>query len=262
MTHSSMDLSLSGWTLPVQFSFEETSDKELETLKAASSSLQASKTALEAEHKEQKDLVASLEEQLHKQKQLTDAEAESKADVERKLQEAQASELALRNNLEAKMAIEPESKADVSTDVAERKSDPEKNQEKDRCGIANATCPPLVSHLSPTCFPPVFYLSPVCFPCYCLLCPTCLPLFSACLPLIPHFASTPTFLPLPLLSHLSPLVPLVSRLSPTCLRFVSQLLSPTCLPTWKIVSTCLPLVSHTCFIDGSCSWMQTTHKGI
>ena len=68
-------------------------------MKAASSSLQASKTALEAEHKEQKDLVASLEEQLHKQKQLTDAEAESKADVERKLQEAQASELALRNIL-------------------------------------------------------------------------------------------------------------------------------------------------------------------
>ncbi|CAL1142242.1 unnamed protein product [Cladocopium goreaui] len=110
---------------------KETSDKELETLKAASSSLQASKTALEAEHKEQKDLVASLEEQLEKQKQLTDAEAESKADVERKLQEAQASELALRNNLEAKMAIEPESKADVSTDVAERKSDSEKNQEKE-----------------------------------------------------------------------------------------------------------------------------------
>ena len=199
-------------------------------MKAASSSLQASKTALEAEHKEQKDLVASLEEQLHKQKQLTDAEAESKADVERKLQEAQASELALRNKLEAKMAIEPESKADVSTDVAERKSDPEKNQEKDRCGIAN--CPPLVSHLSPTCFPPVFYLSPACFPtiAYCVL-PTCLPLFSTCLPLIPHFASTPTFLPLPLLSHLSPLVPLVSRLSPTCIRLVSQLLSPTCLPT-------------------------------
>ena len=130
-------------------------------MKAASSSLQASKTALEAEHKEQKDLVASLEEQLHKQKQLTDAEAESKADVERKLQEAQASELALRNNLEAKMAIEPESKADVSTDVAERKSDPEKNQEKDRCGIANATCLPLVSHLSSTCLPFVSLLLPI-----------------------------------------------------------------------------------------------------
>ena len=217
-------------------------------MKAASSSLQASKTALEAEHKEQKDLVASLEEQLEKQKQLTDAEAESKADVERKLQEAQASELALRNNLEAKMAIEPESKADVSTDVAERKSDSEKNQEKDRCGIANATCPPLVSHLSPTCFPPVFYLSPACFPtiAYCVL-------------LVSHF--------LALVSHLFPILPLLphfsrSHFSPSCLRLVSQLLSPTCLPTGKIVSTCLPIVSHTCFIDGSCSWMQTTHEGI
>jgi len=209
-------------------------------LKAASSSLQASKTALEAEHKEQKDLVASLEEQLEKQKQLTDAEAESKADVERKLQEAQASELALRNNLEAKMAIEPESKADVSTDVAERKSDPEKNQEKDRCGIANTfpSCVPLVPHFFPTCFPPVLLVSRL-FPYYCLLCPTCLPLFSACLPLIPHFASTPTFLPLPLLSQLSPtcLPVVVSHLSPhrkNCFH-----LSPNCFAhlfyRWKLL---------------------------
>ena len=209
-------------------------------MKAASSSLQASKTALEAERKEQKDLVASLEEQLHKQKQLTDAEAESKADVERKLQEAQASELALRNNLEAKMAIEPESKADVSTDVAERKSDPEKNQEKDRCGIANATCPPLVSHLSPTCFPPVFYLSPVCFPAiaYCvLLVSHFLALVShlfPILPLLPHFSR----------SHFSPTCLRLSRLSPACPPLVSDLSPSCCLPLVSPPEKLFPLVSH------------------
>lgn len=234
-------------------------------MKAASSSLQASKTTLEAEHKEQKDLVASLEEQLQRQKQLTDAEAESKADVERKLQEVQASELALRNELDAKMAVEPESKDDVSTDVAERKSDPEKNQEKDRCGIAN-TFPFCLCHLSPTCFPLVSHLFPTClllvsrlFPYYCLLVvsylsPTFSPLIarflafvsrlSPTLPLlVPHFS---TCLPLPpfsptlqLLSHLSPLV---SHLSLTRLRLVSQLLSPTCLP----LKNCLHW-SPTCF---------------
>jgi hypothetical protein len=165
----------------------------VETLKAASSSLRASKTALKAERKEQKDLVASLEKQFQKQKRLTDAK--SKADVKIKLQEPQASELALRNELEAKMTVEPESKADVSTDVAERKSDPEKNQEKDRCGIANTfpSCVPLVPHFFPTCFPPVLLVSrlfPYCVPVVSYLSPTFSPLVARFLALVSHLSPT------------------------------------------------------------------------
>lgn len=76
-------------------------EKELEAVNAASSSLEASKAALEAELKEQKDLVAALEEKFQKQQELTDVEAESRAATEKKLQEAEASETSIRSELEA-----------------------------------------------------------------------------------------------------------------------------------------------------------------
>ena len=97
------------------------------------------------------------------------------------------------------MTVEPESKADVSTDVAERKSDPEKNQEKDRCGIANTfpscvpLCPPLLSHLFPTCstcLPLVSLLRPSCLLLVSHFFSACRPLFSTCLPLVPHLFPT------------------------------------------------------------------------
>ena len=136
------------------------------------------------------------------------------------------------------MTVEPESKADVSTDVAARnrkRTDAELPTPFLRAYHLSPTSFPLVSHLFPTCLLLVSRL----FPYYCLLCPTCLPLFSACLPLIPHFASTPTFLPLPLLSQLSPtcLPVVVSHLSPhrkNCFH-----LSPNCFAhlfyRWKLL---------------------------
>ena len=238
----------------------------METLKAASSSLRASKTALKAERKEQKDLVASLEKQFQKQKRLTDAK--SKADVKIKLQEPQASELALRNELEAKMTVQPESKADVSTDVAERKSDPEKNQEKDRCGIANTfpSCVPLVPHFFPTCLPLVSHLSSTCLPLVSLLRPSCLllvshffsacrPLFSTCLPLVPHLFPTAGSCWVSIFTHCVAVPPSsgmrrVPRTSKLCL----PLCLPLCVSNFFLIChppgtlepcllLCLPLVS-------------------
>ena len=55
------------------------------------SSMEASKDALEAELQQQKDALASLEEKMQEQKQLTDAQQEAKVALEAQLQEMQAS---------------------------------------------------------------------------------------------------------------------------------------------------------------------------
>ena len=76
---------------------QDTLKKELE----ATTSLESSKAALEAEQQELKDLVASLEEKLQEQKRLTDVEAEAKAALEAKLEEAQASEINIKTKFQA-----------------------------------------------------------------------------------------------------------------------------------------------------------------
>ena len=146
---------------------------------------------MKAERKQQKDLVASLEKQFQKQKHLTDAK--SKADVKIKLQEPQASELALRNELEAKMTVEPESKADVSTDVAERnrkRTDAELPTPFLRAYHLSPTSFPLVSHLFPTCLLLVSRLFPYCVPVVSYLSPTFSPLVARFLALVSHLSPT------------------------------------------------------------------------
>ena len=100
---------------------QDTLEKELEAAKTAATSLESSKAALEAEQQEQKDLVASLEEKLQEQKRLTDLEAEAKAALEAKLEEAQASGPASKSELDTTGAAEPEPKEDALADSAESK---------------------------------------------------------------------------------------------------------------------------------------------
>ena len=75
--------------------------KELDGAKSATSSMEASKDALEAELQQQKDALASLEEKMQEQKQLAEAQQEAKVALEAKLQETFASETALKSELEA-----------------------------------------------------------------------------------------------------------------------------------------------------------------
>ena len=66
-------------------------EKELDEAKSATSSMEASKDALETELQQQKDALASLEEKLQEQKQLTEVQQEAKVSLEAKLQDAQTS---------------------------------------------------------------------------------------------------------------------------------------------------------------------------
>ena len=63
--------------------------------------MEASKDALETELQQQKDALASLEENLQEQKQLAEAQQEAKVALEAKLQETVASETALKSEIEA-----------------------------------------------------------------------------------------------------------------------------------------------------------------
>ena len=66
-------------------------EKELDEAKSATSSMEASKDALETELQQQKDALASLEVKMQEQKQLTEAQQEAKVALEAKLQDTQTS---------------------------------------------------------------------------------------------------------------------------------------------------------------------------
>ena len=86
--------------------WQDVLQKELETVKSAATSSEASKTALEKALEEQKNTSASLEDQLYQQRQLLDEQAEASDALQARLTQVLASEAATQTKLQEAQALE------------------------------------------------------------------------------------------------------------------------------------------------------------
>ena len=98
--------------------WQDVLQKELETVKSAATSLEASKTALEKALEEQKNTSASLEDQLYQQRQLLDEQAEASDALQARLTQVLASEAATQTKLQEVQAFE----ATLTTELEESKA--------------------------------------------------------------------------------------------------------------------------------------------